>query len=182
MDSRRRRLEEAAHAKDQATQAPLTPGEHHTMLFAYEMLVLRAQTQTNLVWQTPSLGLTAQAFLLTIALEADYADLRRGLAALLGLVVAVISMQTMAKHRYFENLDNFKMEKLERQLSLPPIAKRGWDKEAPLPDGFRPPKKKWPIQMSSYRVWQVGLAVFAFVDVLIIIVYLTGSSLLAHNP
>jgi hypothetical protein len=155
----------------------------HKQLFAYEMLVLRSQTQASLVWQTPSLGLTAQAFLLTIALEPGVSDLRRVLAALLGLVVALISMQTMAKHRYFENLDNFKMQQLEHELGLPPMARREWQEDAASAGGFTVPRK-WPIRVSSYaitwssyRVWQIGLGVFAVVDVLVIVIaYVKGGT------
>jgi hypothetical protein len=178
---RRMRRPAAPEIEQPRSHPALSADERHS-LFAYEMLVLRTGTQANLVWQTPSLGLTAQAFLLTIALEAQASDLRRVVAAFLGLVVALISMQTMAKHRYFENLDNFKMQQLEQRLGLPPMARRGWDGAAASIGRFSVPKK-WPVRLSSlsltwssYRVWQIGLAAFALVDVAIIILDVTYGS------
>lgn len=153
-------------------------GDRETRLFAYEMLLLRQQTQANLLWQTPALALTAQAFLLTIALVADFSATGRVLAAGLGVVVAVISMQTMARHRYLESLDSFQMEALEHELGLPPISSRDWRSQAPVPGGrFATPVGSGATGLSSYRVWQLGLATFAVVNLAVVVIELVRPAL-----
>lgn len=149
---------------------PASGTERETLLFAYEMLILRQQTQANLLWQTPSLALTAQAFLLTIALSADASSLGRIFAACLGIVVALISMHTMVKHRHFENLDNFKMARLERQLGLPPLSTRSWKDDPPVPGGRPVGQDNWRTKLSSYEVWQAGIALFAIINLYVIAV------------
>ena len=44
-------------------------------LFAYEMLAERRNQQDSMLWQAPALALTAQAFLLTIALGGNAVSL-----------------------------------------------------------------------------------------------------------
>jgi hypothetical protein len=70
------------------------------------------------MWQVPALGLTAQAFLLNIALAHDSARLARAIAALLGMTTAALSMQLMAKHRANEVQDSRLLENLEQEHSL----------------------------------------------------------------
>jgi hypothetical protein len=71
-------------------------GKLARQLFAYEMLAARRNQQDSMLWQAPALALTAQAFLLTIALGGNAASVfARALAAGLGLVVACMSMQLM---------------------------------------------------------------------------------------
>ncbi len=64
-------------------------------------------------WQTPSLALTAQAFLLATALDGETARLSRILSSALGMVLAVMAMQLMGKYRFLFHLDKAKMEYLD---------------------------------------------------------------------
>ena len=92
-------------------------------LFAYEMLAERRNQQDSMLWQAPALALTAQAFLLTIALGGNAVSVfARALAAGLGLVVACMSMQLMAKHRHLTELDNAWLAAMEQEIGLAPIA------------------------------------------------------------
>ena len=94
-------------------------------LFAYEMLATRRNQQDSMLWQVPALALTAQAFLLTIALGGDAIPaFSRALAAGLGLVVACMTMQLMAKHRHLTELDNAWLALMEREIGIAPIAAR----------------------------------------------------------
>lgn len=54
---------------------------------------------TSLLWQVPALGLTAQAFLLTIALTAGNGDLAKLTAAVLSTLIAAASSQLMHDQR-----------------------------------------------------------------------------------
>jgi|SRR5579884_1627377 len=113
------------------------------------------------MWQVPVLSLTAQAFLFTIALSSTSSPAARLTAATLSFVVAVISMQLMAKHRLHEEIDAKLTEKLERDLALDSAL--GFVPHAP--PRVRGPvvkvRSNWFVRRSSYRIWRSGLALFA---------------------
>lgn len=128
----------------------------------YELLMLRQLEQNAMVWQTPALSLAAEAFLLTIALGGESSRFARLLSSALSVVVAVLAMQLMAKHRFLAHTDEEYMQQLEGPLGLPGIAKREW--EGPANSLFT--------RLSSYRVWQVGLGLFGLAGALIFFVAL----------
>ena len=97
----------------------------------YEVVAQRRLQWDNLVWQVPVVGLTAQAFLFTIALSTGNSQFARATAAFLALVAALLSMQLMARQRQSELTDAHWLNAYERgQLRAP----RSW---AALADGPR---------------------------------------------
>ncbi|MCI0563966.1 MAG: NUDIX domain-containing protein, partial [Nitrososphaera sp.] len=58
----------------------------------YGVLNARRDSFNNLLWQTPALSLTAQAFLFTIILSTDSAPTDRMVASLLAFITAVVSV------------------------------------------------------------------------------------------
>jgi|SRR6266496_1936795 len=62
----------------------------------YTALAARRTAFDTLMWQIPTIGLTAQAFLLTIALGAGSSRWARMVAGSLALVTALVAIQTMA--------------------------------------------------------------------------------------
>lgn len=72
--------------------------EHELKKFEYQILVQRSLSEHSEMWQTPSLAMTAEAFLLTIAADSEGSMGARLLACALGVLVAAMSMQLMAKH------------------------------------------------------------------------------------
>ena len=70
----------------------------------YELVAQRRDTTNALLWQSPGLSLTAQAFLFVIALGTGAAS-SRAIAAALALIVALASAQLLMKHRAFETAD-----------------------------------------------------------------------------
>jgi len=68
----------------------------------YPIVVGRRQSYDQLLWQTPVLSLTAQAFLLTIALGPDSSCNARLMSSSLSLLTALASIMLMIKHRYYE--------------------------------------------------------------------------------
>lgn len=68
----------------------------------YGALNARRDSFNNLVWQTPVLSLTAQAFLFTIIFSTDASALGRIVAGVLSAIVAFASIQLLAKHRFME--------------------------------------------------------------------------------
>ncbi len=163
---RRRRRTSAVQARHTTWQE-----EHAKDLFTYEMLLLRELEQDAMLWQTPTIALTAQAFRLTIALAPDSQVFARVLAASLGLVVAALSMQLMAKHRLLESVDRRKLGQLEAALGIDRLSDRGWGWERGkyllTGDG---PKDSWFRRRKSYVVWQSGIAVFGLANLTVIAV------------
>lgn len=106
-----------------------------------------------MLWQAPALALTAQAFLMTIALASGSSSLARCLAAGLAVVVACLSMQLMAKHRFLAWQDLEGLREMEQSLPHVRVADRTWERAGRVPTS-------WARRRSSYRVWQWGLATF----------------------
>lgn len=139
------------------------------------------------MWQVPALSFTAQAFLLTIALGGGI-GVSRLTSAALALIIALISMQLMAKHRFNEEIDSRLLEAFERQFEIeaifgcPPHAPPGRRMKtvnagSGMFRGMHPVKRPWYVAISSYNLWQRGLGLFACTSVAIIIVnivYLAG--------
>jgi hypothetical protein len=157
-------------AKRQSRDA--VDGKLSQQLFAYEMLAARRNQQDSMLWQAPALALTAQAFLLTIALGGNTVSIfARALAAGLGLVVACMSMQLMAKHRHLTELDNAWLAAMEKEIGLPPVAARGVDASVG-------PRRSVARRIRSYVVWQLGLGLFALANLAILLVIILRPSLL----
>lgn len=134
-------------------------------LLAYEIVTQRELEHDALTWQTPTMVLTAQAFLFTITLDDTFSSIARVTSAGLGVVVILLSMQLMAKHRYLGTLEREQLAHLEEELGLPRVSGHGWAK---TPEGYRDAKgnptpyfRKW----SSYRTWIFGLWVILIVNV-----------------
>jgi hypothetical protein len=162
--------------------------ERSLQLAAYEMILLRQLDQDQMQWQTPGLALTAQAFLLTIAIGAGTSQFARLMASGLGVVVAGLSMQLMAKHRWLEQLDAIQLQALERALGLPEISVRGWGFGDVKPTGswrrrvqreylLTSPKTSWVRRTRSYVLWQLGLGLFAAVNVTVAFITVLRPSL-----
>lgn len=72
---------------------------------AYQALLQRSLAEHSEMWQTPSLALAAEAFLLTIALDPQSVRWAAAPAAALATLVAAMSMQLMAVRRFNNNVD-----------------------------------------------------------------------------
>lgn len=146
-------------------------------LFTYEMLIQREMEQEAMLWETPTLALTAQAFLLTIALNRDSAPAAVYVSAGLGLVVALLSLQLMAKHRFLNEMDKAQMHRLEADLEIPHVSRRNYffvNRKYVVPENLGVPGRSAPKspgfleRLQSYRVWFYGVGLFAAVNVCIL--------------
>jgi len=126
----------------------------------YDVVADRRAALDGLMWQTPVLSLTAQAFLFTIALGPDVTDGARLMSAILALVTALASVQLMAKHRYHEVRDSKLLKEFENE------PENGFAVIHGRPSGD---DKRWYNKMSSYIVWMIILAVFALAAVTVIL-------------
>ncbi len=146
----------------------------------YQTLGARRLGYDSMMWQVPALSFTAQAFLLTIALGGGI-GVSRLTSAALALIIALISMQLMAKHRFNEEIDSRLLEAFERRLDIegifgcPPHAPPGKrmrtvNTGAGIFQGMSPVRRPWYVAISSYNLWQRGLGLFACTSVAIIVV------------
>lgn len=79
----------------------------------YSTIASRRTAFDTLMWQVPTLGLAAQAFLLTIAYGPTSSQVARCVSGALAAVVAVVAIQTMLKHRANEKTDNLILKEME---------------------------------------------------------------------
>lgn len=116
----------------------------------YQVLAARRLATDGMMWQTPVLSLTAQAFLFTIALGHDTSQEAKLISASLALAASLASLQLMAKHRHHELRDSQLLRAYEANKGLRPI--HGKPEQSPL---------AWHLTLSSFVVWAVMLSVFA---------------------
>jgi hypothetical protein len=76
------------------------PGPNPELVLIWQTLAARRVSYDTMMWQTPALGMTAQAFLLTLALGGQTTTTGRMVAAVLAAALAAMTMQLLAKHRY----------------------------------------------------------------------------------
>jgi hypothetical protein len=146
-------------------------GDHAKDLFTYEMLLLREMEQDAMLWQTPTIALTAQAFLLTIALNPGSPFFATCLASALGMLVAVLSMQLMARHRFLNEMDRSHLHYLEERVGIDHISNREYffvDGKYRVPgwlQGRRTPEAPDLLaRQKSFRIWMFGMGMFAAVN------------------
>lgn len=157
------------------------PGEPLTTLTASDRLVVwstiasRRSSYDAMLWQTPALGLTAQAFLLTLALGPGTSALGRFVSAGLSLALSFMVIQLLVKHRQGEMADSFTLARLEESLGFQEqigVLPHGAPSQRIAPadlaavrihtGGLTPgPQRFW--DMSSVKLWVRGQWVFAAV-------------------
>lgn len=93
--------------------------QNSELLTVWETLSNRRMNYDSMLWQTPTLGMTAQAFLLTLSLAGDTSSLGRVTAASLSAAISLMVMQLMVKHRRHEMLDARQLKRLEDEIGLP---------------------------------------------------------------
>jgi len=125
----------------------------------YAAISSQADTHNTLMWQTPVLAMTAQAFLLTIGLGAGISPIARLAAAGLSLVVSILSIQLMVKHSAMQLRDNCALEDIERR--------RGMDVYHVKPIFNGKGVKAWLTRQESRTWWLAGMAAFGFVSLMI---------------
>lgn len=163
------------------------PASREDLMIVWQTIEGRRATYDTMMWQSPALGLAAQAFLLTIGLSADASRVARVLASALAVAVALMSMQLMAKHRFHELVDNQMLARLEASLGLDDAvggAPHGHvggrhtsdvaAARALMPRVTRRVGFFW--SSSSFAVWLAGLGLFAVVSLAVLVLSVLGVS------
>jgi colanic acid biosynthesis protein WcaH len=140
--------------------------QHSSVLndMQYQIVAERRQNYDNLLWQTPIVSLTAQAFLLTIALGAETKPLARLLAAFLSFLAALASLQLMLKHRHMEWLDSQLMERHEILNSGRGFAVISGQER------IQAQQPSWLAARRSHKIWLRLLGAFAVSSMAIMVV------------
>ncbi|MCU1433310.1 MAG: putative rane protein [Pseudarthrobacter sp.] len=155
--------------------------DHRYDQLTYEMLTARFLAHDELLWQTPVLALTAQSFLMTISLSPEVDDWAGATAAGLGTVLILMSMHLLGRHRFLELIEKHKLRQLEEILQIEPLSTHSWGwNYASAPElgkafshkeyGLQSPRYYRVFAVPSYRIWQVGLGLFAIANAVIFIV------------
>jgi hypothetical protein len=174
-------------AQPQPTGDPAPALTTDNKMLVWQTLAARRLGYDTMMWQTPSLGMTAQAFLFTLALASGSSPWARLIAALLSLVLSLLVTQLMAKHRRHELLDSLLLERIEQSLGVDAVAdvalhtgptgSRDDDQQrvgARLSRSTPGPRRFW--EMSSYELWMIGQGLFGIAALVIIALVAFGIS------
>jgi hypothetical protein len=147
---------------------------HQKSVVLYEALTARVGHRDGLLWQPPALAMTAQAFLLTIALGHESRPIARFIAACLGLGVTFLSIQLMQKHNLHMTNDMVTMRAMERQMKMPTSVIHYDDQvryvraeHEDLSSWLR--EKKGITRFASVKVWIWGLGFFGLMNLLLLV-------------
>jgi len=148
----------------------------------YSAIATRRTAFDTLMWQVPALGLTAQAFLLTIAYGASSSEIARLAASALALVVATVAIQTMRKHGANELTDSVLLESIENTMGITvagvhPHTKPGARGRAVENGEF----ERWSVKKRSFQLWVWSLRLFAGAALAAGVIALSGSSILESS-
>jgi hypothetical protein len=119
----------------------------------YKILSQRRIASNNLVWQAPTLGIAAQAFLLAGAFNPQMEPVTAAMLCAFSLFVGLAALQLVTKHRYHEVVDAELMAEFEGQTEgYSPLHAKGGLKTTV--------KRTWLSGISSYKLWRFVLAGF----------------------
>ena len=88
------------------------------LLTVWQVVAARRASYDAMMWQTPALGMTAQAFLLTLALGSGASNSARMISAALSILISLMVVHLLAKHRRNEFLDSLVLEEIEAGLDF----------------------------------------------------------------
>lgn len=143
----------------------------HNPDLSYESLNARYLSHNELMWQTPVLAMTAMAFLMTIALGNGEAW-ARAVASMLSFMTALVSVQLMTKHSYFQIEDADQLWSLEKRLHMLPVH------APPAPPSGKPLRgrlvsrtlmrlENWMVRWRSRQWWMVAMMLFGVVSLVV---------------
>lgn len=124
----------------------------------YQVVAARRLGLDSMMWQAPGLGLTAQAFLMTIALGPGTGQLAQITAGLLSAVVSFISVQLLMKHRHHELVDSIWLQDFEKKWHLPEVHAAASTRNGSI-------SMNRLEKLRSHKVWIVGLGTFGLVGI-----------------
>jgi hypothetical protein len=177
MFARRKRFERGQETRVKEVDIEIPSDQVNTV---YGAISSRRTAFDTLMWQVPALGLAAQAFLLTIAFGSSSSDTARCVAGGLSVVVALVAIQTMLKHRANEKTDALILEKIELALGIR-LGKGSSPHQSPKDRGQAVGNdliEGHLAQRRSVTLWVTSLLCFAAAGVAAIVITLSNSAVL----
>jgi hypothetical protein len=145
----------------QQTVDALRRDQPELLAAAYQAAEGRRAAVDQMMWQAPGLSLTAQAFLLTVSLQPGTGQVGRALSGILGLAVAIASIQLLLKHRHHETQLSYWLEEVEWAARLPRLNSPRDRNRVAATSGAR-------TGGSSVTWWTWTLGAFGVVDLIVI--------------
>lgn len=133
----------------------------------YQAVVARRLQWDTMLWQVPTLSLTAQAFLFTIALGPDTTRVSRTIAALLAIVISVLSVTLMARHRQAEITDAQWLQ--DNEAAFPPEMRVHGKNFIARRMKILPKDRMFVPLVPGYKTWTIGILLFALVAAVTIV-------------
>jgi hypothetical protein len=156
-----------------AQPPPLPADADRAALFVtYQVVAARRAQWDSLLWQVPTLSLTAQAFLFTVALGGGD-KWSRSVASLLALLLSVMSVMLMARHRQSEIKDAHWLEDVESSVFK--LGDWGAHGEAfrnqreAITEIYVGPPGSWIPLKPMFNLWAVGLSTFGLAAIAVIV-------------
>jgi hypothetical protein len=128
---------------------------------------------TTMLWQVPALGLTAQAFLMTIALGSSISDDARIAASALSMIIAWASQNLMHSQRGRA----INQAELAKRISAKLFLKQYLEDDFALDDavpGQTNARDVWEVDHRIYAIWKICMLIFVAVDIVVIISVVWG--------
>jgi hypothetical protein len=155
------------HAASRPGGGPLKPGDKVALLNVYTG---QFASYTTLLWQVPALGLTAQAFLMTIVLGggSPVSHPARYTASVLSMVVALASMLLMHYQRARAINHAELAKRLSYRLSLTNLVGSSFALDDAVPRHGTDTQNVWAVNHLSYFIWMGLMCLFLIADGLVI--------------
>ncbi|KAH8917726.1 hypothetical protein BT69DRAFT_641096 [Atractiella rhizophila] len=170
--------EEARETAQDAGEAP--PRDFQDLVQIYTVVSDRRSSFDNLLWQVPTMGLTAHAFLFSIALASDTSKAARIISSALSILITFMTLHLFTRQLQAEDADNRWLEDFEKRHHLNEIDcahGAAWSKyRSQLPTRAR--HFKHLAKLRGFTVWSNGLLAIGATGILVMILSIFNHSVL----
>lgn len=170
------RIKGFAESAARHDDSELKPGDKIALLNVYTS---QFGSYTTLLWQVPALGLTAQAFLMTIVLgtgSPPISHAARYAASALSIIIAYASYHLMHDQRARAINYAELAKRISYKLSLTNFLGGSFDLNDAVPKSGTDAQNVWSTNRFIYGIWMVCMFLFAIIDAFVIISLLSGAS------
>jgi hypothetical protein len=143
----------------------------------FEALEVRRRGFEQVMWQVPSLSITAQAFLFSAAFSTAAPQYARVIMLVVGLVAVLAAMHLLAKHRYLESLHGQVEAVCQRELGWPPMFREQLHSLLAASQVAEMGAARWNrgwtrhlvVDVPAFNVWMYTLGAFAAADLYLLL-------------
>jgi hypothetical protein len=166
------RMKGFAEAVARHDDSKLEPGDMVALLSVYTS---QFGSYTTLLWQVPALGLTAQAFLMTIVLGTG-SDAARYLTSALSIIIAFASSRLMHDQRARAINHAELAKRISYRLSITNLIGGSFGLSDAVPRQGVDAQNVWATNRFIYGVWIGCMLLFAVTSALVIIALFSGQT------